>query len=252
MAVYRFKPTTFVQNPFPTDSGTSVAGTGVDLLNVADLANFAGESDGIPSSLPGSPAGFPPQNDSPAYQAAITYGDMTSTPDGRTNTVQATNLVEIGTDVPIATKLAGHTINSAWMRIGLIDGDLWSGAPVGGGGLLHLHGVRVELRNASGALASTYRQFAGVFEEAGPPSIINLNTNLWTLSLASITSAFGFNFYIYNSEVGVDSFELTPNLGVFALELSVDATPPASTAKARRQLIRLPNGRIAATRARIR
>lgn len=224
MAVYRFKPTTLTQNPFPTDSGTSITGTGTDITNLADIANFAGLSDSIPNSFP---TGFPPPADSTAYQAALAYSDMTSTPDGRTSTVRATAFTEIGTDIPVATKLAGHTINSAWLRIGLMDGDVYSGWPSGGGGLLHVYGVRVELRNASGALASTYRQFASVFEEGGQPAMLNLNTDLWTPSLASITSAFGFNLYIYNSD-GADVFELTPNLGMWALELSVDATAPVT------------------------
>jgi hypothetical protein len=224
MAVYRFKPTTFTQNPFPTDSGTSVASSGIDLLNTADLANFAGESDGLPGVFP---SGFPAQLDQPAYEAAICYGDMTSTPDGRTNTMRATNLVEIGTDIAIATKLAGMTINSAWMRIGLMDGDLYAGFPTGGGGLLHTYGVRVELRNGSGALASSYRQFANVFSDGGSPEIINLNVTPWTFTEASLSTAFGLNFYVYNSD-GADVFELTPNFGIFALELSVDATAAAS------------------------
>ena len=123
--------------------------------------------------------------------------------------------------------------------------------PTGGGGLLHLHGIRVELRNGSGALASTYRQFASVFEEGGQPAILNLNSNLWTPTVGQLSTAFGFNFYVYCSD-GADAFELTPNMGVYALELSVDATLSAATARPRRQLIRLPDGRLAAARARIR
>lgn len=250
MPIYRFKPTTFAVNP-TADSGSDAAmtGTGSSISDATKLANFAGESDGVPVTFP---VGFPSQFDIVAYQNSIAYYDATATAGGRSDLFRATNMTEIGTGTAIDTKLDGHTINSAWMRIGLVDGDLYAGFPVGGGGLLHLHGVRVELRNASGALASTYRQFAGIFEEGGSPAIVNLNGSPWTPALAAITSAFGFNFYVYKSEAGVDSFELTPNLGVFALELSVDATPPASTDKARRQLIRLPNGRIAATRARIR
>lgn len=226
MAIYRFKPTSFVQNPFPTDTGTSLSGTGVDLFGVNNLANFAGLSDGIPGSLPSSPAGFPPTNNQSAYQAAITYGDMTSTPDGRTNLVQATTCVEIGTGIAIASKLVGHTNISAWLKLGLMDGDVYSGWPGGGGGLFHAYGVRVELRNATGALASSYRQFASIFEDGGQPAIINLNVSPWSVSLAQITAAFGMNLYVYNSD-GADSFELTQNLGIFALELVVQADPPA-------------------------
>lgn len=223
MPVYRFKPGTFAVNP-TADSGTNAAmtGTGAAMSDVTKLANFAGQSDSVPGSFPG---GFPPQNDVVAYQNAIAYYDATSSITGRSDIIRPTNFSEIGTGTVIATKLTGHTINSAWLRIGLMDGDLYAGFPTGGGGLLHQHGVRVELRNGSGALASSYRQFSNVFIEGGSPAILNLNGTPWTFSVAQLSTAFGMNLYIYNSD-GADPFELTPNLGVFALELSVDATPP--------------------------
>lgn len=247
MAVYRFKPTTFAVNP-AGDSGTSITGTGSALSDVTKLAAFAGSCDNVPSSFPG---GFPSMGDVVAYQNAIAYYDATATPGGQSDTIRATNFTEISSGTAIATKLSGATINSAWMRIGLMDGDVYAGFPTGGGGLLHLHGIRVELRNGSGALASTYRQFASVFEEGGQPAILNLNSNLWTPTVGQLSTAFGFNFYVYCSD-GADAFELTPNMGVYALELSVDATLSAATARPRRQLTRLPDGRLAAARARIR
>jgi len=227
MPVYRFRPTTFAVNP-TADSGSdaNMTGTGAVFSDATKLAAFAGLSDGIPGSYPG---GFPPQSDAVPYQNAIAYYDASSIASGRSDRIRATNMLEVGTNIAIATKLTGHTINSAWMRIGLMDGDLYAGFPSGGGGLLHLHGVRVELRNASGALASSYRQFASIFSDGGNPAMLNLNSSPWTPALAAITSAFGFNFYVYNSD-NADSFELTPNLGVFALELSVDATAPGGSA----------------------
>jgi hypothetical protein len=224
MPVYRFKPGTFAVNP-TADSGSDAAmtGTGSALSDATKLAAFAGLSDSIPGSYP---AGFPAQNDIVAYQNAIAYYDATAAAGGRSDRIRATAFTEVGTGIAIATKLVGHTINSAWMRLGLMDGDLYAGFPSGGGGLLHTHGVRVELRNASGALASTYRQFASVFIDGGNPALLNLNSSPWTPSLASITSAFGVNFYVYSD---ADSFELTPNMGVFALELSVDATAPGGS-----------------------
>ena len=96
-----------------------------------------------------------------------------------------------------------------------MDGDVYSGWPGGGGGLFHAYGVRVELRNASGVLASSYRQFASIFEDGGVPAVIDLNSSPWALSLAQITTAFGMNLYVYNSD-GADAFEPDTNLGIFA------------------------------------
>ncbi len=225
MPVFRFKPTSFSVNP-SADSGSNAAmtGTGSSMSDATLLGAFASLCDNVPNSFP---VGFPPVSDPVAYQNAIAYYDATATAGGRSDIIRATALTEISSGTPIATKLSGYTINSAWMRLGMMDGDVYAGFPSGAGGLLHLHGVRVELRNGSGALSSTYRQFAGVFEEGGNPAIVNLNVNLWTPSTSQLSSAFGFNFYIYNSD-GADAFELTPNLGVFALELSVDATAPVS------------------------
>lgn len=225
MATYRFKPTTFVAVP-SADSGTSLTGTGTGFSDATKLAAFAGQCDNVPSSFPG---GFPATNDVVAYQNAIAYFDASAV-GSRSDIIRATNYVEIGTNTPIATKLVGHTNISITRRFGFMDGDVYSGFPGNGGGLFHLYGVRAELRNASGALASTYQQFASIFEDGGNPSMVHLTASPWLVALAAITTAFGMNFYVYNSD-SADSSECTANLGVFAMELTVTADPPASAGR---------------------
>lgn len=221
MAIYRFRPTSIEANP-AADSGTSLSGTGTAISDANKLAAFAGQCDSVPGSFP---IGFPAQNDVVAYQNSIAYFDASQV-GSRTDIFRCTNMLEIGSDTPIATKLLGHTNISASWKVGALDGDVYSGFPSGAGGLFRMHGFRIELRNASGVLASTYRQFASVFEDGSLPAIINLNSNPWSPSLAAISSAFGFNFYMYNSD-NADSVECTPNLGIYALELVVSADPPA-------------------------
>lgn len=227
MAIYRFIPTTLASNP-SLDTGTGMSTGGEPYDNgINFLTNFAGVSDNIPLTFP---PGFPALGNQAQYTAAISYFNPQGTGQsagGSSVVVRGTALTEIDTGIAIATKLAGHRINAAWFRIGLIDGDLYAGFPTGGGGLLHGYGVQVELRNSSGTLSSTYREFPNEFVDGDQPGFLNLNANPWAPSLASINSTFGINFRVYCSD-GADVFELTPNLGVFAVELSVDATPPSS------------------------
>lgn len=221
MVTYRFKPTAFAVNP-AADSGTSVTGSGAGFSDVTKLAAFAGQCDNVPSSFPG---GFPSTNDIVAYQNAIAYFDA-SVAGSRSDLIRPTNYVEIGTDIPIATKLIGHTNIQITRRFGLMDGDVYSGFPGNGGGLFRLYGVRVEARNGSGAIAGTYQQFANIFEDGSNPAMLHLTSNPWSVSLAQLSTAFGINFYVYNSD-NADSSECTANFGVYAIELTVTADPPA-------------------------
>jgi hypothetical protein len=122
---------------------------------------------------------------------------------------------------------------------------------VGGSGAA-VYGVEMQQRNASGAIGSM-AQIYSLYDYTAVSLYCYYTVNavvfgtLPTVSQLRSTD-YGINFRASTN----DSLETTPYIGINGLVLTIAWTEPEASNRVRRQLVRLPDGRLAAARARIR
>lgn len=162
------------------------------------------------------------------------------------------NLLRTTDNSPIGTVISASatSINSIVANFRFADTS-YGIDNVGGSGAA-VYGVEMQQRTGSGVIG-TLSQNYGLFDYAGSNLYcyyVAASMGFGTMpSVAQIRGTdYGVNFRVKTS----DALETTSYIGINGLSLTITWTEPEASGVVRRQNIKLPDGRIAAVRARIR
>jgi hypothetical protein len=162
------------------------------------------------------------------------------------------NLLRTTDNAPISTVIPATATAITNVIANFRFADTSYGIDNSGGSGAAVYGVEMQQRNASGVIGANAEVY-NLFDYAGATLYCYYVPNPIVFgvlpTVAQLRSTdYGVNFRAKAS----DALEVTAYMGINGISLTITWTEPEASNRVRRQLTRLPDGRIAAARARIR
>lgn len=257
MPTATFYPSVLSQPASPEGAFSPNPADAPDWINIGQAvtdANLTTNVGSLNPSLNSLPPLTPPTPTDTQLASKFAYNPIAlATVFVTTKMARGVSLLRLGDNAAIDTVItaAATSINSVSVSFRFADTSYGIDS-VGGSGAA-VYTFAAQQRNNSGVIGVA-AQNSSLFDYAGVNLYCYYVANtvpFGTLpTVAQVRAAgYGINFRMLTS----DAIETTPYIGINGLSITIDWTEPATTtAKPRRQLIRLPDGRIAAARARIR